>query len=212
MAESEQHAAKNSSPILPQVIVLTLFWLGLLLVASWVKTDFSHVSQFISEINATNSTAAGVLGWVGFIPLGMVAAGVLLTSKPYLRVQGISHWGWVLLFFYPLAYIGSALAPCDLGCPVDGSSSQALHNVLGVLSYTGFALGTLLLAFTPRTSWPVRVALVLLAVIIGLGFLMMVQPALADIRGAIQRYIEVAQLAVFWLLLCLQTTRLQEGK
>ncbi len=212
MPEADNTPAQHSSPILPQLIILTVFWLGLQLVASWVKPDFSHVSQYISEINATGTQAAGVLGWVGFIPLGMIAAGLLLTVRPHIRVKGVSQFGWSLLFFYPLAYIGSALAPCDTGCPVDGSSSQAIHNGIAVISYFGFALGTLLLALTPKTTWPVRAAFVLLAFIIALGFLLMTSPELAEIRGAVQRYVEVAQLIVFWLLLWLKDSQANGGQ
>lgn len=206
-----QHAPTKSSPVMPQLIILTLFWIGLQLVATWVKDDFSHVSQYISEINATGSTAAGAFGWVGFIPLALISFGVLLTARPYLRVKGISHLGWTLLFFYPVAYFGGALAPCDLGCPVDGSSSQELHNIIAVVSYFGFALGTFLLAFTPKTTWPVRCAFVLLSVVIALGFVLMINPALAEVRGAIQRYVEVAHLVVFWLLLWLKPEEADGG-
>jgi len=206
-----QHAPTKSSPVMPQLIILTLFWIGLQLVATWVKDDFSHVSQYISEINATGSTAAGAFGWVGFIPLALISFGVLLTARPYLRVKGISHLGWTLLFFYPVAYFGGALAPCDLGCPVDGSSSQELHNIIAVVSYFGFALGTFLLAFTPKTTWPVRCAFVLLSVVIALGFVLMINPALAEVRGAIQRYVEVAHLVVFWLLLWLKPAEADGG-
>jgi hypothetical protein len=206
-----ENTPTKSSPVMPQLIILTLFWVGLQLVATWVKDDFSHVSQYISEINATGSTAAGAFGWVGFIPLAMVSFGVLLTARPHLRVKGISHIGWSLLFFYPVAYLGAAMAPCDLGCPTDGSSSQALHNIISMVSYFGFALGTLLLTFTPKTTWPVRFAFVFLSVIIALGFVLMINPELAEVRGAIQRYIGVAQLVVFWLLLWLKPAEADGG-
>ncbi|MCA1768135.1 MAG: DUF998 domain-containing protein, partial [Idiomarina sp.] len=101
--------------------------------------------------------------------------------------------------------------PCDLGCPADGSSSQALHNVISIVSYFGFALGTLLLAFTPRTTWPVRTAFVLLSVVIALGFVLMISPELTEVRGAIQRYLELAHLVVFWLLLWLKPEEANGG-
>ena len=196
-------AAKQQGYV-PQLIILTVFWLGLQLVASWVKPGFDHIGQYISEINATDTPNAGVLGWVGFIPLAMIAFSFLVSIRSQLRVRSVSHVGWLLLFLWPFGYLASALAPCDAGCPIDGSSSQAIHNVVAVISYFGFALGTLLLALTPKTSWLVRVALVMLATVTVLGFLVMTSYPMFEIRGAIQRYVEVAQLIVFWLLLTLQ--------
>lgn len=188
---------------IPQLIILTLFWVGLQLVASWVKPGFDHIGQYISEINATGTPKAGVLGWVGFIPLAMIAFSLLVSIRSKLTLNRISYCGWLLLFLWPFGYLAAALAPCDAGCPADGSSSQAIHNVVSAASYYGFALGALLLALTPKASWPVRLALVLLAVVIVLGFLLMTSYPLVEIRGAIQRYTEIAQLAVFWLLLFL---------
>lgn len=203
MQQPETPAVQGQHGFVPQLIVLTLFWLGLQLVASWVKPDFNHLQQFISEINASGTPNAGVLGWVGFIPMAMIAFSLLISMRSKLRVKGISHVGWLLLFLWPLGYLGAALAPCDQGCPIDGSSSQAIHNVLALISYFGFALGTLLLALTPRTHWALRIALLGLAAIIVLGFLLMTSYPLMEIRGAIQRYTEIAQLVVFWLLLWL---------
>ncbi|MGM0482130.1 MAG: DUF998 domain-containing protein [Pseudomonadota bacterium] len=210
MQSSASRTENKQQGFVPQLVILTLFWVGLQLVASWVKPGFDHMAQYISEINATGTPNAGVLGWVGFIPLAMVAFSLLVSVRGQLRVQGLSHLGWLLLFLWPLGYLLSALAPCDAGCPADGSSSQAIHNVVAVLSYFGFALGTLLLALTPKTAWPVRTALVLLSVIVALGFLLMNEQPMAEIRGAIQRYTELAQLAVFWLLLWL-TDKSVEG-
>jgi len=196
-------SSQTSHGFIPQLIILTVFWLGLQLVASWVKPGFNHITQYISEINATGTPNAGVLGWVGFIPLAMVAFSALVSMRSKLRVQGISHIGWLLLFLWPFGYLASALAPCDTGCPADGSSSQAIHNVVAIISYFGFALGAVCLAFTPKTHWAVRIAFILLAAITVLGFLLMTSYPLMEIRGAIQRYAEAAQLAVFWLLLFL---------
>lgn len=210
-ADNEKNAMSQQG-FIPQLVILTIFWVGLQLVASWVKPGFDHISQFISEINATGTPNAGVLGWVGFIPLAMVAFSLLVSMRSKLRVRGISHVGWLLLFLWPFGYLAAALAPCDAGCPADGSSSQAIHNVVAAISYFGFALGALLLALTPKTAWPVRVGLVLLATITVFGFLLMASYPMMEIRGAIQRYTEIAQLAVFWLLLFLTDNSVKEGQ
>ncbi len=40
----------------------------------------------------------------------------------------------------------------------------------------------------------------------------MTSPELAEIRGAVQRYVEVAQLIVFWLLLWLKDSQANGGQ
>ena len=92
--------------------------------------------------------------------------------------------------FEPLAWIGSALAPCDLGCPIGGSLSQSLHTLLGVFTYFGTALGLLLLATTPAIRPATRVLWIALAGLWLLLFVLMGLEPLQSWRGLLQRLAE----------------------
>ncbi len=104
----------------------------------------------------------------------------------------------------PLAWIGSALAPCDPGCPATGSLDQQLHTLLGMLTYGGTALGLLLLATAPRLPARIRLLWAGLAATWLLLFVLMAAPGLQAWRGLLQRLAE-------WLVygaLCVAAWRL----
>lgn len=165
------------------VAYATLFYV----VGAALKPGYSHVENFISELNATGTPWAQELGLFGFVPLGLLVAAFLLAAYPVLRLSGASRAGFLLLWSQPIAFIGAAAAPCDPGCPGDGSTAQQIHNLLGVVTYFAAAAGFFLLSFHsrlgPRGRWYFRVASVAW---LGL-FVFMLLPELAPVRGLLQR-------------------------
>lgn len=172
------------------IIAFVLVYLCMLFGGAALKPGYSHLSQYISELGATGSAHAVLISWLGFVPVGLFAALLLFVAAPYVPVRGASRVGYWLLLFEPVAWIGSALAPCDLGCPSGGSLSQWLHTVLGLFTYLGTTLGLLLLTLTPGIRSATRAAWVMLAVIWLLLFMLMGLPGLQPWRGLLQRAAE----------------------
>jgi EamA domain-containing membrane protein RarD len=94
-------------------------------------------------------------------------------------------------------------ATCDAGCPVDGSRSQDLHNLLGLITYFAAGLAFVLLSFAPgltgrarkwrRVLWAAGVVWVVL-------FVLMLEPELAAWRGLVQRIADVMLAGVLVLV------------
>ena len=191
----------------------TRLWIALT-AASWLFTvfllpgvlrpDYNPLAQYISELGATGAPHAAVVNWAGYLPSGVFFAIALASFWRHWRPRGVQAAGLALLFCEPLAWIGSAIFPCDLGCPAQGSLAQNLHNVLALFTYTGTALGVTLLACAAnlqrwqRAGW-------LLLVVLWLGlFVAMLAPELASLRGLMQRLGEAlmygTQAVVGWVL------------
>ncbi len=191
----------------------TRFWIALT-AASWLFTvfllpgvlrpDYNPLAQYISELGATGAPHAAVVNWAGYLPSGVFFAIALASFWRHWRPRGVQAAGLALLFCEPLAWIGSAIFPCDLGCPAQGSLAQNLHSVLALFTYTGTALGVTLLACAAnlqrwqRAGW-------LLLVVLWLGlFVAMLAPELASLRGLMQRLGEAlmygTQAVVGWVL------------
>ena len=186
------------------IVLFVLVHAAMLFGGAALKPGYSAMSQYISELGATGSAHAALISIGGFIPVGVLAALLLWTMAPRVPVSGASRVGYWLLLCEPLAWIGSALAPCDLGCPLEGSLSQVLHNLLGVFTYLGTTLGLLLLATAPGMKPTARVSWIALAIIWLLLFALMGTPPLHDWRGLLQRLAE-------WLVygaLCIAAWRL----
>ncbi len=186
------------------IVLLVLVYLTMLLGGAALKPGYSAMSQYISELGATGSAHARLISLAGFIPVGVLAALLLVSMATRAPVSGASRVGYWLLLCEPIAWIGSALAPCDLGCPTEGSLSQALHSLLGVFTYLGTTLALLLLAATPHLKPATRVLWVALAITWLMLFVLMATPSLHAWRGLLQRLAE-------WLVygvLCIAAWRL----
>lgn len=173
-------------------------------VGAWLKPGYSHSAHFISELNATGTPWAQELGFLGFIPLGLILAAFLLVAYPLARLAGPSRAGFLLLWSQPVAFIGAALAPCDPGCS-GGSALQQIHDLLGLATYLAAAVAFFLLSFHSRLSiggrWYLRVATVAWLVL----FVLMLVPELASIRGLLQRVADgllwITVLLIAWRML-----------
>ena len=174
------------------------------LLPAWLRPDYSPLAQYISELGALGAPYAGLVNWAGYLPSGILFAIALASFWCHWRPRGLQAAGLALLFCEPLAWIGSALFPCDLGCPADGSLSQVLHNVLAVFTYTGTGLGVTLLACAPGLRVWQRLGWLLLVVLWFGLFLAMLTPELGAVRGLLQRAGEGlmygSQAVVGWVL------------
>ena len=186
------------------ILLFVAMYLLMLLGGAALKPGNSPLSQYISELGATGSAHAQVISLLGFIPVGVLAALLLFAFAPIAPVSGVSRFGYWLLMFEPLAWIGSALAPCDLGCPIGGSLSQSLHTLLGVFTYLGTALGLVLLATAPTLHPATRVLWITLAGLWLLLFVLMGLEPLQPLRGLLQRLAERSVYSV----LCISAWRL----
>jgi len=169
-----------------------------------LKPEYSHIAQYISELNETGTPYSGIISWLGFFLFGALASVLLIVTAQKAPVRGLSLIGYWLLMAEPIAYIGSALAPCDVGCPADGSLSQLMHNALAVLTFLSTALGLLFLSFTPKISFIQRVLWVGLSFLWQVLFVYMLDDSMVEFRGLIQRIGE----GVLYSVLCISAWRI----
>lgn len=68
--------------------------LALDLLGIWIggqlQPDYSHVSQYISELNACGTPWGREIGLYLFLPLGIAMTAFLLTIRPYIQLRGTS--------------------------------------------------------------------------------------------------------------------------
>ncbi len=186
------------------VVALALFYPLVVYGGASLKGDYSHVSQYISELNAIGSAWSWQIGYLGFLPLGLLGFLLLLAVAPRARLNGISRIGCWLLVGEPIAYASSALAPCDLGCPSTGSLSQDAHNLLAVVTLLMTTLGLVLLSFNNRLGPGKRAGWLGLAVMYVSLYTLALVPDLAEWRGLLQRLAE----GVLYSTLCLISWRI----
>lgn len=116
-------------------VLATLLMVGLPLALGSVTPGYSSV-QFISELGALDmpnrSAANGAFFLIGAFWMGAVEA-----TRKSLEPNKMDPWIRFGVIAFAASYIGSVVFPCDLGCPVSGSSNQLIHSTLIWVLYAG---------------------------------------------------------------------------
>lgn len=199
LSQAYRTAAKLSGwTSLSSLVVMVL----VVLVAGAFTEDYSHVSQFISELGARGAPHEWSVRFAGFLP-----AGVLLLSfcvfayKALPRSHGTSL-GSLGLALFAAGYLVAAAFPCDLGCrPSEPSASQLIHNAGGMLGYLLAPLFLFTFAREAR-AWPGAGGLVIagyVAAALALLSLVTLSPGSPTV-GLSQRVLEASVL--IWVALC----------
>jgi len=171
-----------------------LYVVGFYFIGSAVKPGYSQISNFVSEYNATGTAWADMLTYAGFAATAAILSGFLAVAIPLLKTSGASRVGAWLLWSLPASYFLAVIAPCDTGCPLEGSASQIAHNLLAVVTYFGMGLSIVLISLDTRFSGfkPRRVFLLFAGAAFPVVFLLMVQPELGQWGGLLQRLLDIA--------------------
>ena len=176
------------------LVITILYVIGFYFIGSAVKPSYSQLSNFVSEYNATGTPWAGTLTYAGFVATAALLSGFLVSAAPLTQVSGISRLGFWLLWSVPASYLLAAIAPCDAGCPIEGSTSQLLHNAFGIIVYFGMGISIALVSLASGfNSFKLRRTFMLLTgIAFPVVFAIMVQPDLAPWRGLLQRLLDAA--------------------
>lgn len=172
------------------------------LVGGSLRPGYMQTTQFISELGEKGAEHGASISLLGFAPTGVLVLLFLALAAPALPRTRRATFGLLAFAAVGAAYLVAAVARCDAGCPSTGSTSQTVHNLFGVLEYVGALAGLLLLASALDASpaWrSLAPATVVCAVLVGVGFGLLLVPSLLPLRGLLQR---VAEVGVFgWIAL-----------
>jgi hypothetical membrane protein len=115
-------------------IISPVLWLGFIALAGALRPDFSHVTNYISELAERGSTTEafmryGAFGFTGF--LYICFAGALV---------GVFRNGWLqktvalLIALEGIGRMGAGVFPCDAGC-VHISPGPNLHKLFATVGF-----------------------------------------------------------------------------
>lgn len=167
-----------------------------------LQPEYSHVRDYISALGAKGAPYATWVNLLGFLPVGLLVAVVCFLLPSVLPRTRLARVGSLCLLSVSVGYLGAVFAPCDSGCPAEGSPSQQIHNVLGIIEYVGAAISLLLFAgaLIRRPPWrKVGWLSLLTAIVVLVCFTFLIIPDFQSWRGLWQR---VAEGAIFsWLFI-----------
>lgn len=183
-------------------ILATLVIVLLTLVGGAYYPGYRHVSQFISELGATDAPHARLVNFGGFLPAGLLFVAFCWFAWRALPRATSSSIGFLGLTLFGIGYVAATFFPCEPGCrTVNPSLAQTLHNLLGLAGYITAPPSLLLLGRAAR-SWPGGGYLAPLGLIgagLALGGLLLLSPEFGY-AGLAQRVLEGSVLT--WVVGC----------
>ena len=184
------------------LVTAILYVIGFYFIGSAIKPGYSQLSNFVSEYNAAGTPWASTLTYAGYLATSVLLSAFLVSAAPLAQVSGVSRLGFWLLWSIPASYFLAVIAPCDAGCPLEGSTSQGMHNFLAIVTYFGMGASIALVSLAPKFSaFKLRRIFMLLAgIAFPIVFIAMVQPEAAPWGGLLQRSLDIA-LAVSLILI-----------
>jgi len=135
-------------------ILAPLLWLSLIVVAGAMRPEFSHITQYISELGERGSSTEflmryGAFQFTGFLYICFAAT--LLT---------VFRGGWYctvaagLIALDGLGRMGAGIFACDPGCR-GVSSGQELHHLFATIGFSSGLLAAIAWGYVfHRRGWP----------------------------------------------------------
>jgi len=179
-------------------------WLaGAVLIAGSIYPNYSHLSQFMSELGASGSPIGPYMNLLGFAITEILLLLSLAIAWKRLPKSPATMIGFGLLLAYPILIGIAALSPCDFECrPKDPTLSHTIHIITGLLAYLTAVLGLAILTWqqAERNNSALLKRVTFLLTPILLIMLMSLTPD-NPIVGAVQRFAET--IIYGWLILWL---------
>ncbi|MCL2913253.1 DUF998 domain-containing protein [Shewanella corallii] len=184
--------------------LISYLWLVFtVLVGGLFYPDYSHISQYMSELGATGAPHAWLVNYLGFVPTEILLLVFLAMALPVLPQSVPTRLGIGLIGIYALLLIGASIFACDFECrPVEQASfAHGLHITLGTFAYLAGISGVLVTSVSAR-QWPGGFTLMMAGVavaILAFGLLLNLNPDLPFV-GLMQRAMETLMYLWFMLL------------
>ena len=129
---------KNKFTFLIGILGVSLFIVSSI-VGGFLIENYSILSQYISETYVIDTEYGVILRTFGYIPSGILLTLFCFIGVTYFQPSKLIKIGFYGIgIFYGLATVIVGIFPCDSGCSkqlVDPSTSQIIHNLMGLLTY-----------------------------------------------------------------------------
>lgn len=120
--------------------IISLIWFtSVIIIGGYFYPNYSHVTQFISELGATGSPYGKYVNYLGFIPSEIFILAFVVISYTKLPRTKVNMTGLILITIYGLSLGVAALFPCDFECRPETSTLS--HDIHMLSAFPGYLCG-----------------------------------------------------------------------
>ena len=192
----------NRKQLLTLLPILSFIWFFMTIFLGGLAYDnYSHVSQFISELGATGSPNGSWVNYLGFIPTQVSILAFIFISATVIPKTKTNMIGLFFVGIYTFTLGVAAVFPCDFECrPKEPSISHLIHIYSAIPGYLCGIVGIFFISSKSK-SWTNSNFFMIVGYILGFVALLAFLFLDSDFKmiGAIQRLLELS--IYTWLIL-----------
>ena len=147
---------------------------AVIIVSAALRTDYSHIANFISELGATGTPHAALMNYAGFLPTGILLVVFGIAIARALPQRRFSMLAVMLVTLFGTGVAVSGVASCDAGCPIPGGSVEnIIHNNVAPMAFLCLIAAAAILGvvFRGDSTWRSLSVFSLVSSLLGLVFL-----------------------------------------
>jgi hypothetical membrane protein len=131
-----------------------LLWLSLIGLTGAMRPEFSHITNYISELGERGSSTEFLMRYAGFVFTGFLYVCFAAALRATFRDGWYSMLAAGLIGLDGLGRMGAGVFACDPGCG-GLSPSQELHRLFATLGFSSAILAAIAWGFSfQRRGWP----------------------------------------------------------
>ena len=120
-------------------VLAPVLWAAAIIFCGSLRPQYSHLTQYISELGERGSATERIIRYSGFVPTGLMHVAFAAMLYVAFKGQRMASVAATLLAINGLARIGAGIFPCELGCAGPRLLlSQKLHSLSSAVGF--FAL------------------------------------------------------------------------
>ena len=114
-------------------------WASAIVFCGSLRPEYSHFTQYISELGERGSSTEWTMRYLGFVPTGLMHVAFAAYLYAAFRGSRLAMIAAMLLAINGFARIGAGLFPCEPGCAGPNRLlSQQLHSLSAAIGFFAF--------------------------------------------------------------------------
>jgi hypothetical membrane protein len=123
-------------------VISPVLWLSLIFVAGALRPEFSHITQYISELGERGGPTESLMRYAGFEFTGFLYLCFAATLPAIIQDGWRSVLGSCLIALDGMGRMGAGVFPCDLHC-AGVTPTQHLHYLFATLGFSSAILAAI---------------------------------------------------------------------
>lgn len=116
-----------------------ILFVTMVILCGWLRPDYSHLNQYISELGETEGSLSLLMNILGFIPSGLMFIAFSFSLFSYFPKSFSSLMGSLLMAAFGVGMVTAGVYSCDPGCSTANLSYEGMMH--GQAAKIGFLSG-----------------------------------------------------------------------